>query len=225
MGRFPQKADGRGSLKWIQRAANDAVRPLDAPILALLPKSKKVSWLSPIASDGYAEYRDAAFLEKLGLSHLTGALAEYWPARGPQWDALATTDAGDALLVEAKAHVAELCSPGSSAGEASLARIRAALRETAAFIGANPLAEWHSVFYQLANRLAHLHFLRKHGVNARLVLVNFVGDAEMNGPRTEEAWRAAYEVVWHIMGVPRRHRLRPHVLDVCLDVATMKDGG
>ena len=218
MGRFPQTGDGRGSLKWIQRLANDPGRPADNAVLTRIPRAREIEWLSPLAADDFAEYRDAAFLKLLGLSQHSDALASFWPALGPQWDALGRTDRGDLLLVEAKAHIAEICSSGSKAGEASLARIRTALEVTAGALGSKPLAPWHIAFYQLANRLAHLQFLRSLGVPAWLVLVNFVGDEEMRGPSSEEAWRCAYEVAWHVMGLPRRHALSRNIVEVFPDV-------
>lgn len=214
VGRFPQPAGERGSLKWVQLAVNDPARPLDAAILECLSGASRIDWCSPLASDDYAEYRDAAFLQKVGLEHLSTALSAFWPARGPQWDALARSNGGDVLLVEAKAHIGEICSPPTKAGEASLTRISVALAVTAKALGAQPLAPWERAFYQLANRLAHLRFLRSQGVPAWLVLVNFVGDREMEGPQTGEAWQAAYEVVRHVMGLPKRHSLAPHVIEL-----------
>jgi len=219
VGRFPQPSDGRGSLKWIQRAVNDPDRRLDTEILGRIPGARGIEWLSPLESDGFAEYRDAAFLERCGLGHLFGTLGQFWPARGPQWDALGRTDSGDILLVEAKAHIGEICSPGTQAGPVSLARIRAALTGTSAALRAEPRAPWDTTFYQLANRLAHLHFLRSNKVAAWLVLVNFVGDEGMDGPASPESWRAAYQVVWHVMGLPKRHALSPYLIEVFPHVA------
>jgi hypothetical protein len=111
-----------------------------------------------------------------------------------------------------------LCSPPSEAGPVSSAKIKAALEETARFLGAEPRAPWSKVFYQLANRIAHLYFLRKFGVKAWLVLINFTGDREMAGPSTEAEWRAAYQVVWHVLGIPRRHKLSPYIIELFPDV-------
>ncbi len=214
MGRFPQSANGRGSLKWIQRAVNERTPNIDPLILSRIPDARGIEWRSPLASDAFAEYRDAAFLERIGLQSLSDDLREFWPARGPQWDALGCTDSGQVLLVEAKAHLRELCSPGSKAGEASLTRIGAALDATARALGARPLAGWDVAFYQLANRFAHLHFLHARGVPVSLVLANFVGDDDMGGPQSEEEWRAAYTIVWHVMGLPQRHILSRCVIDI-----------
>jgi hypothetical protein len=80
------------------------------------------------------------------------------------------------------------------------------------------MVPWAEGFYQLANRLAHLHFLRKNGVKAWLVLINFIGDRDMEGPSSEAEWRAAYQVVWHVLGARKDHRLSPFTIDIYPDV-------
>jgi hypothetical protein len=221
MTRHPQPAGTRGSLKWIQRAVNAHPDVLDANILPTLEPARSLSWLSPLAKDDFAEYRDEAFLERLGLAHLTPALQAFWPRRGPQWDALALSDSGAVLLIEAKAHIDEMCSPGTAAGPASRAKIEAALAGVIAAACAAPKASWCDAFYQLANRFAHLHFLRAQGVEAWLVLVNFVGDADMRGPAARAEWDAAYRVALHVMGIPARSPLLRHVLHVYPDVTAL----
>jgi len=213
--RVKQPAGKRGSLKWIQRAVNEQWPSLNQPIAERTGSNAAITWLSPLATDEFAEYRDNAFLKRIGQAPLASALRGYWPGRGPQWDALGTTSRGDVLLVEAKAHIAEMRSPGTAAGAQSRCRIEAALTELAQQLGANPEhAPWSDHFYQLANRLAHLHFLRAHGVSAWLVLVNFLGDRDMGGPATSEAWEAAYEAAFHVMGLPGKHPLSSFIIHV-----------
>ena len=103
------------------------------------------------------------------------------------------------LLVEAKAHIDEICSSPTGASPASLKKIKAALKETANYLGAKPRAAWTEVFYQLTNRLAHLYFLRTRRQNAWLILVDFGGDAEKckDHPRPQANVEAAYKIVWH----------------------------
>jgi hypothetical protein len=223
MARIVQPKGTKGSLRWIQLGVNHRRDLLDGPILAMLPDRKSVIWKSPLSSDDYAEYRDGAFLERIGCSRLIGELEQFWPRQGPQWDALGITDRGDVLLVEAKAHIGELCSPGSAAGPKSRLRVEEALAQTALALAASPRAPWIDVFYQLANRLAYLEFLRRHGVMAWLVLVNFVGDMEVGGPSTRGEWEAAYAVVHHVMGLRGRHRLSRYVLHVYPEVAELSD--
>lgn len=219
MSRTPQPEGSKGSLKWIQRAVGEAWPSLNQPILEQLGGGQTIEWRSPIASDVYAEYRDGSFLELLDLDSLKPALEDFWPARGPQWDALGVTSGGIRLLVEAKAHVAEMCSPGSAASEKSLSLIRQRLEETADELNAKvDRAPWNQSFYQIANRLAHLHWLISKGVDARLVLVNFLNDRAMDGPQSVREWQAAYQVAYHVMGLGRRHKLKPFIIEVFPDV-------
>lgn len=218
-----QPEGSRGSLKWIQRAVNERWGSLEGPILARL-RASNVDWVSPLTTDQFAEYRDATFLERIGHGGLAAELKDFWPARGPQWDALGRTDNGDVLIVEAKAHIAEMCSPGTSAGPASRARIEATLEDVAGRLGARAeRAAWSRHFYQLANRVAHLDFLRSRGVPAWLVLVNFLGDEDMGGPATAEAWEAAYSVALHVMGLGRSHPLSRYMLHVYPDVGGLPE--
>jgi hypothetical protein len=212
--RAKQSAGIRGSLKWIQRAVNEQWPTLNHPI-AKCVGDNAITWLSPLATDDFAEYRDSSFLTLIGQSQLIAPLKTHWPSRGPQWDALGKTSRGDVLLVEAKAHIAEMCSPGTAASGDSRTLIDGTLALLAQHLDTNSArAPWTDYFYQLANRLAHLHFLREHGVPSWLVLVNFVGDDEMRGPATSETWEAAYEVAFHAMGLRKRHALSPFIIHV-----------
>ena len=216
--RVVQPAGTRGSLKWIQRAVNDRPFVLQEALRASSLVHDEVRWLSPLATDDYAaEYRDTAFLELVSAGHLKLSLDTFWPRRGPQWDALGVVNS-EVLLVEAKAHLQELCSPATAAGLPSLKVIESALSAASEAFRARPLAGWSSVFYQLANRFAFLHFLNSRGVPARLALVNFVGDDELRGPASAGEWRAAYEIVHHVMGIPARHPYSERVAEVFVDV-------
>ena len=211
--RVEQPIGERGSLKWIQRAVAERWPSLESPILQFTG-GKGLDWLSPVEQDKYAEYRDDSFLELIGSSHLQPDLAAFWPRRGPQWDAVGRVDENKVLLIEAKAHIREFCTPGTGASAASRAQIEAALHSVAEDIGATPKCSWAELFYQLANRLAHLWFLRRNGVDAYLVLVGFTGDKEMQGPETAEAWHAAYEVAAYTLGLPKRHKLARFIIHV-----------
>lgn len=224
MTRIPQPPGARGSLKWIQRAINSRPSLLDEPIAAALGETGSIVWKSPLKCDDYAEYRDGPFLDRIGLGELTDKLSQFWPSRGPQWDALATTASGHILLVEAKAHIGEICSPGSAASTTSRAKIEKALADTASYMGARkPNAPWVETFYQLANRFAHLFFLRENNVTAWLVLVNFIDDDDMKGPRSAAEWQAAYKIVSHVMGMPTPHRLGKYVLHLYPSVSQLRE--
>lgn len=91
------------------------------------------------------------FLQCIGHFDLAGALAAFWPPRGPQWDALGRTDTGDVILVEAKAHIDEMFSSGSQASMESLKQITEALDQTISAFGAKPVIDWAGPLYQMAN--------------------------------------------------------------------------
>lgn len=116
----------------------------------------------------------------------------FWPARGNihNWDAVGQLKGGDWLLVEAKAHVAELISHRGASERGGLPMIRNALDITKRDIGASLVSDWLSPYYQYANRLAVLNFLLKHGVTAKLVFIYFLSDTNPHGecPATEDAW-------------------------------------
>lgn len=216
-----QPVGERGSLKWIQRLVDARPDLVDLQLRKALGFDDPVRWLSPLQTDAFREYRDQEALERLGVSMPVEPLSDFWPALGPQWDALAR--AGDALiLVEAKAHINELFSTECQAkNPASRAKIREALDRASTALGAKPGLDWMLRFYQYANRLAHLHFLRDvNGLDAHLVLLCFLNDSERKGPRSKEEWRAALDTVHEAMGI--RGRIPTGLHDVFVDVRELE---
>ena len=69
MGRFPQLKDARGSLKWTQVLVNECPELINRLLHenCKLSSDVQISWLSPIQSDDFAEYRDKAFLQLIGV--------------------------------------------------------------------------------------------------------------------------------------------------------------
>jgi hypothetical protein len=65
-----------------------------------------------------------------------------------------------------------------------------------------PKTSWSAQYYQYANRLAHLSFLREQGVNAHLVFLYLTGDTEMRGPSTPEKWLVAIGAAHQALGLP-----------------------
>ena len=105
-------------------------------------------------------------------------------------------------------------SSGSQASGESLTQITNALNRTISAFGATPVVDWAGPLYQMANRLAHLHFLTVHGVSTRLVFMCFVGDAEMKGPESADEWRGALQVARRMLGLPKSNRLSGRMIDV-----------
>lgn len=199
--RVPQKAGLRGSLKWIQQMIESNPALLTDEIRTAVGEKPDwtVDWVSPRRRDEWAEYRDAGFLLHLDLPQLIPDLKEFWPPGGPQWDALGKGSNGDVILVEAKAHFDELIS-SCGAGEKSRALIDKALARTRNTLDAPESSDWSQQYYQYANRLAHLAFLRERGINAWLVFVYFYGDNDMNGPASVEEWEERLGAVQKYLG-------------------------
>lgn len=220
MSRFVQAAAQRGSQKWLQALVNRYPGRINHYLAEALEleAAGSIEWRSPLENDDYAEYRDQAFLKQLGIPVGSVDLKSFWPRLGPQWDGLARTDRGDLILVEAKAHISEMCSSPTGAKGKSLGLIRASLDETKRFVRSRAKVDWSTCFYQYTNRLAHLYFLReKARLPAYLLLIYFLNDHDMSGPTTEAEWQGAIKLTETFLGL-RRHRLSDHILRVFIDV-------
>ena len=185
-----------------------------------LEPDEAIEWVSPLADDQYAEYRDASFLSRLGVELNHRLLRGFWPRFGPQWDALGRTDGGTVFLVEAEAKVPELVSPASGAkSPTSIALIDDSLKEVQRFLRVDTGIDWTGKLYQYANRIAYLYLLRElNRLPAYLMFIYFVGDKDVGGPRTTEEWKAAIEVAERVLGLPARHRLSDYVADIFVHV-------
>ena len=223
MSRVKQDAHGHGSLKDIQLLVNDKPHIIDGLIKSSFPElaNDEIIWVSPLKSDDYAEYRDDDFLEKVGLDPAEIKLKEFWPTKGPQWDALAKTSSGKVILVEAKANIPEIVSPATAAGEVSKKLIDQSLAETKAFLNIKNEIDWSGKFYQYTNRLAHLYFLReKRKKSVYLVNIYFIGDASVSGPNTQDEWAGTLKVLYSYLGLSR-HKLSKYMADVFVDFKSL----
>jgi len=108
------------------------------------------------------------------------------------------------ILVEAKAYIEEGVDYTSRAGRpSSIEKITSALAEAKLAFGADPNAPWHAPFYQYANRLAHLYFLRElNGLDAYLLFLNFA-DAHPN-PCSVAEWEGAIRLTRKCLGLGDR---------------------
>ena len=214
----------RGSQRWLQMVVNRCPNVIDEAIAKAigLEHGETIQWLSPLESDCFTEYQDDAFLKRLGVSPEFLRVEDFWPTEGPVWDGLARTSGCRYLLVEAKANIPEFdTSPTGATGE-SLCKIRKALDDTKKFLKVRSETDWSECFYQYANRLAHLYFLRERNrVDASLVFVYFVGDPTVpgRGPVSHEGWEAAIDLAACHLGVRAHSRwIRDNVADVFIDV-------
>lgn len=222
LGRFPQSLGRRGSKKWIQILVNKRPELLGKEVktsLGLDP-DESICWCSPLEEDGYAEYRDQAFLDRLSIRLEKVPLDAFWPRRGPQWDALGKSDGNKVFLVEAKSHISELMSSLKAGDASSLSKISKSLEKTKEYLNSSVGSNWSSPFYQYTNRLAHLYLLRVlNNIPAYLVFVYFINDVEMDGPRTLDEWEGAIKLLHSYLGI-RRKNLK-FVADISIDVSNL----
>jgi hypothetical protein len=218
--RVPQEKSNRGSQKWLQTVINNTPHLLDEKLRSefRLAPVCCIEWLSPLDADGFAEYRDEAFVQRLGVSNARVPLKQFWPERGPQWDGLGRlSPSGPYFLVEAKANIPELVSSCQAGNPCSQELIRRSLEDTQGFLRSKSLVPWEKGFYQYANRIAHLYYMRVlNRLKAYLVFVYFLNDAA-HEPTTRAEWGGALTLQKRLMGLSR-HRLQRYIAEVFLDV-------
>ena len=101
--RKEQPEGTKGSQKWLQVLVNRRPELINRPVAERLDvDSHRIRWLSPLEDDGYAEYSDGEFVDRLGVALDKRPLRSFWPRHGPVWDGLAKADSGAVVLVEAK---------------------------------------------------------------------------------------------------------------------------
>ena len=182
------------------------------------------------------EWKRIAFINTDSVQQ---AYDKFWPGRGEQqnWDAVgkAMIEGGEELLlVEAKAHPAEVSCGGTDASEAGgRPMIRAAFKETLEALGYNAgdasiwAERWLNGYYQHANRLATLHFLTKQNIPARLVFLYFCGDQHPDGkfcPATPDDWQLSLEKIHENLGLEGKSALERRVHNVFMHVDLARDG-
>lgn len=181
-------------------------------------RDAEMDWRSPRKDDDYAEYYDQAFLERLGVDTLTMSLEEFWPKSGPRWDGLARTADGKLILVEAKAHIDEAVDYRSKASPDALRRIETRLDEAKAAFRASTDACWHMPLYQMANRLAHLHYLAGiNGKDAYLVFIDFANAPDVPEPVTCQEWQGAVRLAHKCLGL-KDSKLARRVATIIVDL-------
>ena len=223
MGRIIQQKGEKGSLKWIQYILNDHHDILDNSINKFLPDShtQPIEWLSPLADDDYAEYQDQAFLDLLGINLTKKALKDFWPSKGPQWDALGRIKNEAYFLIEAKAHVSEIISSSQAKAKSSVSLINKSLKATKKYLNLKPGVDLTKGFYQYSNRLAHLYLLRVvNNIPAYQVFVYFLND-HTHIPTSREEWNGALQLMHSFLGT-HKHKLSKYVIDVFIDIEKLK---
>jgi hypothetical protein len=199
-----QMALGYGSefhlLRWLGRHRNE----FNKRVKELL-NTTNITWLD-FNFDKTQEIPDK---ELVGLEFLKNELnyekilkiwKEEWPQTGNSmnWDLVGYTVQNNIrtwVLIEAKAHLGELKQDCGATSLVSIEKIKIALSETAKSndVIINEKQPWTKQFYQFANRLYVLDFLKRNGINAKLINLYFVGDMisiNRKSPKSKNEWQS-----------------------------------
>lgn len=221
MGRIIQKSNSHGSLKDLQILINQKEDLLDTKISNLLEEKVDILWVSPLKADQYAEYRDDDFLSKLEITKkINIKLNEFWPKRGPQWDALGKYK-DKYFLVEAKANLKEFKTSPSKAKEQSRNQIMKSFDMVKEYLQITNNVDWSGYYYQYTNRIAHLYYLRiLNKIDAYLINIYFINDSTVKGPTTIEKWKESIKKAKQYLGLYTKYKLEKYIIDVFIDVKT-----
>jgi hypothetical protein len=222
MGRFVQDPNSHGSLKDIQILINEKNDILDIELSKHLKDEITVKWVSPLKGDNYSEYRDEDFLNILGVNNINIPLTNFWPKKGPQWDALGRYN-NKLFIVEAKANIPELKSPKTKASGDSKILIEKSLNEVKKYLNIDISYNWLDKYYQYINRIAHLYYLRVlNRLNAYLIFVYFLNDTSVNGPKTIEEWENEIIELHKKIGLKNDNLLSNFILDIFIDSNSLR---
>jgi hypothetical protein len=223
MARIEQNSNGKGSLRDLQILINEFPNLLNQLLVneIIELQNDKIYWLSPLHNDNYSEYLDSAFINLLNVP-LSKKLSDFWPSGGPHWDALGKSDNGIVFLIEAKANIPEIVSPGTKAKEKSKIIIDKSLKETKTYLKIENEIDWSGKYYQYTNRLAHLYFLRVlNNVPTYLINIYFINDSSVNGPKSKTEWLEGLEILKSYLGIGY-HILSKYMIDIFIDVEDFK---
>ncbi len=220
----------KGSRRHVQECVNDRPEVLNARLRQWPSLSSFLvadpRWVSPLQQDGYRELRDDLW-EVADLPNPPQATG-FWPRGGPSWDAVAilpgANETRGLLLVEAKSRPPELASSCRASHPASARMIERSLAETREALDAPPDANWMDGYFQMANRLAFLYYLReKQGVPAWLWSVYFLDDWTVGGPATVADWEPSISEAEEWLGLPAEHRLSEFTRKDFIEVPEVED--
>lgn len=205
-----------GSQRNIQIYVNHRTEELNKAIWESISGNEQISWkpddinwVSPKEGkkEKFKEYRDEEFLKKLGLTNLKEDLKQFWPKNGPVWDALATIgDGNGVILVEAKSHPEEVKSDSTATSPESIRKIKDSFEKTKNWLNTPEDIDWTKEYYQYANRIAHLYFLRKAHIEAWLVNIYFLNDQHFPTRfKTKDGWLNPIKKIKSSLGIAKKY--------------------
>ena len=139
---------------------------------------------------------------------------QFWPQTGTaqNWDAIFLEDK-KVVLIEAKAHIEEI-RQSCDASEKSRELIGNSFQSAKKYFGISLDKDWFNNYYQLANRLAFVYFLKTCGIESYVLNIYFINGyikrikrndkiiIEQNrSVTTVEEWEEAIEMQYECLGL------------------------
>lgn len=182
---------------------------------SFLPKDKKGIYDAEFVGIDFLRSSDR-------FTHIKERWEKAWPSKqyAMNWDAIGRTSEGEWLLVEAKAHLAELISD-SKAGEESLEKIEKRFKKVKDYFSVTTTSDWTKRYYQKANRLLFLHFLLNQGIPCKLIFIYFLNGYERKDDdrsiRSIQEWKRILEEQDIYLGIEKNPIVKAHSVSVFLD--------
>jgi hypothetical protein len=208
----------------------------NAVLLAIGRVGSKIEWLDFKFKPGGiwpdAELQGMEFLAENEV--LQKEWERFWPVgRGiHNWDSVgwvSSDEIRELLLIEAKAHIEETKTSCQAKDPESIKKIKKAFEIVKNALGVPIEIDWMKDYYQVANRIAALHFLHQQKISSHLLFINFVGDlcgAGRSSPRSEREWQQVLDVQDRAIGLPKGHLLENwiHKLFLKIDSERQEEG-
>ncbi len=219
-----EMALGYGSEYQLLRYMGHHRNYLDSQIKKVTKSESPIEWMDyPVD-----EHRDSLDGEWTGISFLqhirfddynqiSEEWKKFWPqgGRAQSWDGIFQQD-GIIYVVEAKAHILEM-EQECHAGSESRNIIEKAFEQVTN--DSEKAQLWlNSKHYQLANRVAFVHFLNSNGIKAKLCYVMFTNGYLLNATKnvdSEEKFKLAFEEECNKLELGKEER--DYIISVVID--------
>jgi hypothetical protein len=216
-------------LRWMGRHR----KAFDVAVLSEIKREgSKIDWLDFNFKQGEMwpdeELKGMKFLENNKASQ--AEWEKFWPAgRGiHNWDAVGWVSSDkvrELLLVEAKAHIEETKTNCQAKDPESIKRIKGAFEIVKNALGVPSEIDWMKDYYQVANRIAALHFLHQQKIPSHLLFIYFIGDLRgsgRNSPQSQQEWQKALDDQAERIGLPMGHLLENWIHKLFLKIDSDK---
>lgn len=200
---------------------------LDKQILSAIGESNlKIEWLdynfNPNAKITDKEFIGIEFLKNhKDYKVLKESWNDYWPSsnNAQNWDAICYID-NKWILVEAKANKKEIYS-SSTASPNSQKFISERFKEIKKKYSIPDNSDWLKDYYQKANRILFLEYLKNNGIEAKLLFIYFVNGFMKNGKqfgvKSEPDWKLIINKQDKYLGIDKCTELKHDIINLIID--------